>query len=136
MRFPFVTRRHHEEVVCLLKSQITGLAKLLYPEGVPEEFQLLLGIEIPTGAQPRLQVEPEPIVEEEDKPEETGETNRAEEIRRLRSVARTNPSRLGRELERAMARDAVTRATSAHPSTHPSQAIFRQARAEAVTNHT
>src|SRR5207302_6605725 len=116
----------------LLKSQLTGVAKLLYPEGVPEEFQLLLGIEIPASPQLKLQAEPEPAarVTEEVEQEET-QPNRAkeEEIRRLRSLARTNPSRLGRELERAMARDAMQRANSAHPS----HAIFRQARAE-VTN--
>jgi len=132
MPFPFVTRSHHEEVVRLLKSQLTGVAKLLYPEGVPEEFQLLLGIEIPASPQLKLQAEPEPAarVTEEVEQEET-QPNRAkeEEIRRLRSLARTNPSRLGRELERAMARDAMQRANSAHPS----HAIFRQARAE-VTN--
>src|SRR2546430_4555911 len=133
MRFPFVTRSHHEEVVCLLKSQITGLAKLLYPEGVPEEFQLLLGIEIPVSPQLKLQAEPEPepaaIIEEVEQEETHPNRAKEEEIRRLRSVARTNPSRLGRELERAMARDAMQRANSAHPS----HAIFRQARAE-VTN--
>src|SRR5437868_11480687 len=96
MPFPFVTRSHHEEVVRLLKSQLTGVAKLLYPEGVPEEFQLLLGIEIPASPQLKLQAEPESepaAIVEEDKEEET-QPNRAkeEEIRRLRSVARTNRS--------------------------------------------
>ncbi len=50
MRFPLVTRAHHETVVQAMKQQMEGLAKLLYPRGVPPEFQLRLGIQIEASA--------------------------------------------------------------------------------------
>lgn len=122
MLFPFVTRSHHEAVVKSLKDQITALAKLLYPQGVPEEFQLLVGIHIEENSKP---------VTEEKKPEAPDEKlfqaikDEKEAFRaKLRAARRTSPSRIGpmiaAEAQRRTMRDAEL--------AHPAQTVFANAR--------
>jgi hypothetical protein len=119
MKFPLVSRAHHERVV-------TALAKLLYPEGVPAEFQLLLGVEIPQQESATTPVHDvatsEPLPTEDDEAAE----QRLENIRRLTSLRRTAPSKLGPELARIMQADAMR---GAH---RPAKQIFAAAKEQAL----
>jgi hypothetical protein len=131
MKFPFVTRAHHQAIVGQLRSQIIGLARTVY-EGrdVPEEFQLILGVEIPK--RPHI-AEPEPVKEKpltaaQQAEEEEGERQQAVTTR-LRSIARTNPSRLGPALEQVMKTTAVFQARGANPAVAQ---MFDQARTDAL----
>jgi hypothetical protein len=131
MQFPLMTRSHHEEVVSGLKRQIVALAKILYPCGAPEEFQLLLGIDVPQN------IAKVPVTELELEPEQTDEQRAIEEMesehaaaeRRLRVIARTRPSQLGMAMAEEKARDLTRRAKAANPAPQ----IFQQARAEALS---
>src|SRR5712692_7929697 len=92
MPFPFVSRAHHEEVVRGMKEQIVGLAKLLYPNGVPEEFQLLVGIHIEAqGEKP----EPErPLTDDEQAIAEMKADHERDKAN-LARIKRLRPSQLG-----------------------------------------
>jgi hypothetical protein len=126
MRFPFVTREHHDDVVRIMRSQLEGLLRQLYPQGVPAEAYLLLGMKEEACAlpQPKLQGEPE------DKPpteEQVLKEERNEDRRRLTSLRRTSPTRFAKEMGRVMVRD-MTRGLRRPEPRH----IFEKAHAEAT----
>lgn len=130
MQFPFVLRSYHEAEVTRLKEQLVALAKLLYPakdypDGVPVEFQMLLGVFIPRPERPTAIEEreeaPQPVEDEEAQ-------EREEDRRRLTSLARTKPSLVGPAMEEIMRRRIVRQVKNANPS----GAVFAQAHAEAL----
>lgn len=128
MRFPFVTRAHHEAVVGKMQKQLEGVAKLLYPQGVPEEFQLLLGIHIEAkDSQPA----PEPELTDDQKAIAEMKAEQAADKARLERIRRTRPSQLGPALASYMQKWGFQQAAvSARQS--PATAIFAQAEAEAL----
>lgn len=131
--FPFLTRAHHNEVVKGLRNQIIALAKLLYPEGVPEEFQLLLGVEIPQSVkEPAPISEPEAQLTPEQMIAETMENERAADQRKLTSIARTKPSLFPIAQAEARARDMIRRAKAANPGSVSVPQIFDKARKEVI----
>lgn len=130
MKFPFVTRAHHEEVVHLLRSQIRGLARTLYAGEVPEEFQMLLGIEIPKPTNPVPEPKAaEPVLTQDQKIEAEAEERQMDAKAKLASIMRTNPSRLGPALEQVMKQTTMYAARAANP--HVAQ-IFDTARKDAL----
>lgn len=118
MKFPFVTRAHHEEVV-------EALARLLYPQGVPKEFQLLLGLQLGEAA-------PAPVIEPEDEEDKAPDAKLYRKIKndneafkaRLSSLKRTSPSRVGPAIEAELKRRAQRDANLAHPASR----VFAMAR--------
>lgn len=132
MRFPFVTRAHHETVVTAMKQQLEGLAKLLYPRGVPQEFQLLLGIQIEASAN---QPEPEPELTDDQKAMAEMKAQQAADRARLERIRRTRPSQLGAALSDYMRKWSWQKATgSVAPS--PVSSLFARAEAEALNTDT
>jgi len=135
MKFPFVTRAHHEEVVRLLRSQITGLARTIYAGGeVPEEFQLLLGIHIePKSAS----IAPERELTEDEKALAEMKAEQARDLAALARIKRTRPSQLGTALAAHMekwgARSALAASKPSPISVSESDAasMFAQAAADA-----
>lgn len=129
MPFPFVSRSHHDEEVTRLKEQLVALAKLLYPakdypEGVPVEMQMLLGVFIPRP-EPTTAIEEEATAE----PVEDEEAQeREEDQRRLTSLRRTKPSLVGPAMEEIMRRRIIRQVKAANPSA----SVFAQAHAEAL----
>lgn len=128
MKFPFVTRSHHEEVVNLLRSQLAGLARTLYGGDVPKEFQMLLGIEIPdTGEKP---VEPkEPVLTHDEQIEEEEAQRQARNRAELTSRMRTRPSTVGPAMERIMKETTYDAAKAANPAV---ALMFEQAKKDAL----
>ena len=120
MKFPFISRWYHEAVTNQLRSQVLGLAKLLYPEGVPEEVQLLLGITIPASTASTTPETPEEEPEETTDPEQQAEEEKREErIRRLTSLRRRSPSRVGPAIAAMMQQNVIERAKNAHGPASP-----------------
>jgi hypothetical protein len=117
VRLPFVSRAHHEEVVALLRSQLAGLARTLYEGDVPEEFQMLLGISIPsTGKKAVAKLQAEPDLTPDQKIEEEAAERKAAIQRDLESRRRTRPSTLGPQLERVMKQTTYYAARAANPA--------------------
>lgn len=132
MKFPFVSRSQHEETVKALKKQITGLAKLLYPDGVPEEFQLLLGIHIEARADapPR-----EPELTEDQKAVAEMKAEQARDRANLDRIKRLRPSQLGQALTTYMEKwGSASRFTAnVKPATaSPAMELFAKAEREAL----
>lgn len=130
MLFPWLSRRQHDAEVKALRNQVVALAKLLYPNGVPEEFQLLVGIEIPhsdsaTSASVTT-AGPEPLTAAQQAEDE--EEGRIRGLQtELRSRMRTRPSTVGPYLERIMKQTSLLQSRAAHPTVAK---IFAQADAE------
>lgn len=130
MRFPFVSRVYHEATVNGLRKQIIGLARVLYPNGVPEEFQLLLGVEIPTTEVASPVAAPAPTPSSTDQAEEE-EAERIRDIKaELRSRMRTRPSTVGPFMEQVMRQTTILQTRAAHPSVAK---MFAQAESEVTT---
>lgn len=131
MSFPFMFRSDHDEIVGELRARIIGLAKLLYPTGVPQEFQLLLGVSIPdspsmvTAAVEEVEPTLTPIQKAEEEEAERQRDLRAE----LTSRMRTRPSTVGPALERIMYAEPIYAARAAHPAV---ARLFTEAKAEAL----
>lgn len=129
MPFPLVTRSHHDETVRALKDKLTACAKLLYPNGVPEEFQLLLGIKI--EAQTQVASEPEREPTEDERVVAAMKAERARDEANLARIKRTRPSQLGPAIA-AMMEKYGHQAASAAVRQSPATAIFAKAEEEAL----
>lgn len=131
MRFPFILRSEHDEQVKLLRSQIAGLARTLYGGDVPEEFQMLIGIEIPSnGRKPEPKPEPEEQPLTQDQKIEEAEAERQNDVKaRLKSILRTRPSQLGPELQRVMKQTTFYTARPVNPKV---AMMFDTAKSEAL----
>lgn len=129
MRFPFVTRAHHEEVVNAMKDQLTACSKLLYPSGVPEEFQLLLGIKI--DAQAQVASEPEREPSEDEKAIAAMKAERARDEANLARIRRTRPSQLGPAIAAMMEKYGHQQAAAATRQS-PASVLFAKAKEEAL----
>lgn len=128
MKFPFVTRAHHEEVVNLLRSQLAGLARTLYGGDVPKEFQMLLGVEIPDTGEKAPEPKDQPMTRDQQIEEEEAQrqmANRAE----LKSLMRTSPSKVGPRLEQMMKQTTYYAAKAANPAV---ALMFEQAKKDAL----
>lgn len=81
---------------------------------------------------PEVSAEPleEPELTADQKAEEEVLDGQREERRRLTSLRRTSPSRLGRELERAMTR----RSRQAAIAAHPAAGVFQNAKAQVLSS--
>jgi hypothetical protein len=99
-------RSDHEEMVAELREQIVELKTRLHPPAPPE-------------AQPQPE-RPVPSLDE-------FEAARAATKARLRSVMRTRPSLLGREMQRVKVEDEMEKRRRAH-GTHPAQVMFEAAK--------
>jgi hypothetical protein len=133
VKFPFILRSHHEEVIHLLRSQIEGLARTLYNGDVPEEFQLLLGMKIPKSARPSTPPESpqEPSLTREQQFEEE-ETTRQRDLRaELAARVRTRPSTVGPRMEQVMKQTTMYAARAANPGVAQ---MFDAARQDALKN--
>jgi hypothetical protein len=128
MKLPFVTRSHHEEVVSALKDRLTACAKLLYPNGVPQEFQLLLGIHIE-----QAKVVTEPELTDDEKAVEEMKAEQARDRAELDRLRRLSPSKLGPALARMMTKYGQMGAYTAVKQS-PASAIFAKAEAEAISS--
>lgn len=128
MRFPLVTRSRHEQEVSRLTDQIRALAKLLYPQGVPEEFQLLLGVRIDTAE--RETAEPERSLTDDEKMIAEMKAEQERDQANLARIKRTRPSLLGAEIARHMKKwGGITVAT---PAKTEAAEVFSKAEAEAL----
>lgn len=128
MRLPFVTRAHHEEIVGAMKAQLTACAKLLYPNGVPEEFQLLLGIHI---EQPQIVAEPERELSDDEKAIAEMKAEQARDRANLARIKRTHPSQLGPAIARMMEKYGHQSAYMAAKQS-PAGAVFAKAAEDAM----
>lgn len=131
MRFPFLSRSHHEDVVALkdtiianrdhsiaeLSNELRRLKDLIFKNN--------FGVQI-YDTIPEPQMEPEPVLTEEQKAIEEYQDSKSYEKARLTSIAATRPSALGGELTRALERDTEQRARAANPV----RQVFATARAE------
>jgi creatinine amidohydrolase/Fe(II)-dependent formamide hydrolase-like protein len=123
LKFPFVTRARHEEVV-------SALAKLLYPNGVPREFQMLLGIHI-DEEQAQTQVAAEPELTDDEKAIEEMKAEQARDQAEIALIRRVRPSQLGPALARMMEKYGHQSAYTAVKQS-PASAIFAKAEEEAI----
>jgi hypothetical protein len=121
MKLPFLTRARHEEVV-------SALAKLLYPDGVPQEFQMLLGIHI---EQAQAQVAAEPELTDDEKAIEEMKAEQARDQAEIALIRRVRPSQLGPALARMMEKYGHQSAYTAVKQS-PASAIFAKAEEEAI----
>jgi hypothetical protein len=135
MRFPFVTRSHHEEVVTMLRETLAAREKELHRLKdliFQREFGVQLYDSLPADAPVQTAAEPEP------EPEPARDLEQERDARELTALARTRPSQLGPAMERKMRRDVMRMAQAAHP-THtvpgsPATAVFSKARKEALAH--
>lgn len=119
MRFPFVLRVDHEEIVTELRAQNEILrtqyeqlydSMMLEKCGVqmfgtfpPEVVEAMKPKEQPVTPAPAV-ADVEPLTEEDD------------DLRELTSIGRTNPSQVGARLSRLMLRRSMKQALAARPS--------------------
>ena len=130
MPFPFVSRAHHEAVVKDLRSKLEGCARLLYPDGVPEEFQLLLGIQLEQKASSPAPV-PERELTDDEKAIEEMKAEQAADWAEIVRIERTRPSQLGAAMARHMAKWGAARFATPTTGQSPARAVFAKAEAEA-----
>jgi hypothetical protein len=128
MRFPFVTRAHHDEMVARLKDQVKGLAMRLYPEGIPEETQLVLGIRV----EAKVVVEKERKLTDDEKAIAEMKADQERDRANLARIRRTSPSQLGSVLARYMAKWGTQTAIAASKPS-PAMILFAEAEAEALS---
>jgi hypothetical protein len=132
-QLPFVSRERYDEAlgrIAALEKESHRLLDLIFKNN--------FGVQLhDTLLQEQAQTEvPERELTDAEKAEQGYQSARERDISRLRSIKRTNPSRLGPELQRAKAAEIMRRAQAARPThmtTHPAVAIFEQAKKE-VTN--
>jgi hypothetical protein len=134
--FPFVTRSHHEEVVREIKDRLDesiSRAEMLqralhrvHDSGFLGQYGFQVYDSLPKTEGATQETEHEPTADE--KEQDQLEAEHGAEKRRLASLRRTSPSRLGPELARLMAKDLANRAASAHPAA----AVFEAARTTAL----
>lgn len=131
MKFPFVSRSHHEDVVALkdliiaergirvqaLETELHRLKDLIFKNN--------FGVQIHDTI-PEPQMEPEPVLTEEEKQVQEYQQQKDYEKARLASIAATRPSALGDALSRELKRDTEQRARAANPV----RQVFASARAE------
>lgn len=129
MRWPFITRAHHEDIVTRMRDQIMGLAMRLYPEGVPKETQLVLGIHMEVPAQSKAA---EPELTEDEKAIAEMKAAQVRDWAQVQRIKRTRPSQLGLALSDYMSRWGYQRPGSQNAAPSPAIAIFAQAEAEAL----
>lgn len=128
-----VSRDRYDEAVRIRDSRIKELETELYTLH-DRIFMEKFGFQL-HGTLPQETPEPEPDLTDAQQAEREYEDARESEVRRLRSIARTSPSRLAPELRRAQAADVLRRATAARPThvtqaQHPAVALFEQAKKE------
>src|ERR1700691_5004656 len=97
-----MSRAAHEEIVGLLREQIAELKAQLHP---------------PAAESAKEPERPAPVALDE------FEARRAETKARLRSIMRTHPSLLGREMQRVKMDEENDKRRRAH-GVHPAQAMF------------
>ena len=130
LKFPFVTRARYEEEVARLKDQIKGLAMRVYPEGVPEEAQLVLGIRV--EAKP-AQVQSEPEMTDDEKAVAQMKADQANDKANLERIRRTRPSLLGKAMADYMQKwGTATFGVSAKVASSPVAKLFADAEADAL----
>jgi hypothetical protein len=141
MRFPFVLRSQHDEFVVHLRQQLADrdrelerLYDLIFKHQFGEQvFDTLAapaeavaeGLPVITTSAEETEIEP---------PEDIEERQRAEDIRRLQSIARTRPSTLGSAMAQMKSRDLIRKARAANPKAvpHPAIQVFEQIKQEAA----
>jgi hypothetical protein len=106
MQLPFISRAAHKEIVALLREQIAELKAQLHPP-VPEQ----------------------PVQPERPAPQalDVFEVQKAATKARLRSIMRTQPSLIGREMQRVKIQEDSDNRRRAH-GTHPAQVLFDAAK--------
>lgn len=131
MKFPFLSRSHHEDVVAL-KDQIIATRDHQIAELTRElhrikdlVFKNTFGVQIHDTI-PEAQPEPEPVLTQEEKDVQQYQQSKEYEKNRLASIAATRPSALGSEISRVMQRDTEHRARAANPA----RQVFASVRAE------
>jgi len=128
MRFPFILRSQHDEVVGIYErvstfkdsriAELEALNKTLLNQTWIGQF----GVELfpnAAGAQPA----PEPPKTVAEKIEEEAQSMKAQEIARLASLRRTCPSKLAPAIARTMQNETARKAAAAHPA----RAVFAAA---------
>lgn len=108
MMLPWISRSSHDEIVALLREQIAELKSQLHPP-VAEQ----------ATPEPLPQIPPQALDE--------FEAQKAATKARLRSIMRTHPSLLGREMQRVKVDDENDKRRRAH-GTHPAQVLFHAAK--------
>lgn len=138
MRFPFVLRSQHEEMVGLLRQQLEDREKELRRIKdliFKEHFGVQIHDTLPENA-PVVQASAPPAAPEE----ETRDREKEADARKLATIRRLRPSQLGPELERRMNKRVLDMARAAHPQrtqpANPSAVLerFEKAKEEALAN--
>lgn len=132
MRWPVSRERYDEalsRLAALEKEHKTLLDKIFWQR---MGFQLYGTLTEEVAASV---TEQEPELTDAQRAEQEYEQSKESEVRRLKSIARTSPSRLAPELRRAQAADVQRRAQAARPAhmtqaPNPAMAIFDQAKKE------
>lgn len=135
MKFPFVFRSHHDEMVAELRRQLVDRERELHRLTdliFKNTFGVQLHDTIAEAAQP-LEA-PEVPLSPEKEAELKAEQEAADERARLTSIWRTRPSQLGPYLERAMKKSTRRRAQAARPihAVTPAGQVFSTAMEEAL----
>jgi hypothetical protein len=141
MRFPFVLRSQHDEVVAVYAQRVDALEKELH-RLKDLIFQNAFGVQLhdtlPVQMVPPVETPaPEPERSEDDREHD-------DEMRRLAAIKRTRPSQLGPAMSQMMQRRAMRMARAVFPkrtvtgqvepdkASHPSRKLFEQAKREAI----
>lgn len=131
MKFPFVSRSHHEDVVALkdtiIASQVHAITEMSNELHRLKDliFKNNFGVQI-YDTIPEPQPEPEPVLTQEEKDIQEYQQDKQYRDARLASIAATRPSVLGDAIARELKRDTEHRASAAHPV----RQVFATARAE------
>ena len=137
MKFPFVLRSQHDELVEALRQQLAEQQQELHrlKDWV---FEKTFGIQLHDSL-PRLEEQTsapaEPLTEEE-----VRDRQKEADQRELATIRRLRPSQLGPALEKRMVKRVHDMALAARPpitpgaTVHPAQQVFDKAKQEALAN--
>lgn len=138
MKFPFVLRSQHDEMVEDLRRQIADQQQELH-RLKDRIFQEIWGIQLHDSlpkAEAQTSAPAEPEVEEEAR-----DLDKEADQRELRTIRRLRPSQLGPALERRMVKKVHDMALAALPPrtqpgqpANPAREIFAKAKKEALPN--
>lgn len=133
MPWPIVSRERYDEAIRIRDSRIANLEKELHRWlDIISKHHFGAQIFDTLAAESKPAPEPEPELTAEQEIEKQLEDERAQDKRRLASISRHSPSRLGAELQRVQQKDIVRRAAAAHGMTTPAKQVFARAKEEAL----
>ena len=130
MKFPFVSRSHHEEMVAELRRQLEERTRELHRIKdliFKQQFGVQLYDTLPAEAQP----EPEAPKTREDAIVESLEDADRQAKNRIASLWRTSPSKVGPALAQELRNKQIRQAHAARPMHPEVQRRFEQAKEEA-----